>query len=108
MFPATVSGTYLDPKPHWQQVRKTAKLPELRLHDLRRSFGSWLGASGIAPKLIGAALGHKTDITSRVYVQLGEAAGIKRQLATAHAKLADEFRQEKPLAEVVDLRAVRS
>jgi integrase len=75
------------------------------MHDLRRSFGSWLGAAGVAPKLIGTMLGHKTDITSRVYVQLGEAAGIKREVATAHAKLAEEFRQDKPRAEVVNITA---
>jgi integrase len=105
VFAGAVAGTHLDPKAHWQLVRTAANLPELRLHDLRRSFGSWLGASGVTPKLIGAALGHKTDITSRVYVQLGEAAGIKRQLATAHAKLAEEFRRDKPRAEVVNIAA---
>jgi integrase len=105
VFAGTVDGTHLDPKDHWQSVRSAAGLNDLRLHDLRRTFGSWLGASGVSPKLIGAALGHKTDITSRVYVQLGEAAGIKRQLATAHAKLAEEFRQENPRADVIDLGA---
>jgi integrase len=105
VFAGAAESAAVEPEDHWREARKAAGLPELRMHDLRRSFGSWLGASGVAPKLIGAALGHKTDITSRVYVQLGEAAGIKRQLATAHAKLAEEFRQEKPLAEVVDLEA---
>jgi integrase len=93
----------VEPEDHWRRARVAAGLPDLRMHDIRRTFGSWLGASGVAPKLIGAMLGHKTDITSRVYVQLGEAAGIKRQLATAHAKLADEFLQEKPRAEVVEI-----
>jgi integrase len=105
VFAGTVPGTHLDPKAHWELVRTGAKLPELRLHDLRRSFGSWLGAAGVTPKLIGAALGHKTDITSRVYVQLGEAANIKRQLVTAHAALAKEFAKKKPRAKVLELRA---
>jgi integrase len=105
VFAGAVKDRPVEPEDHWRRVRMAAGLPDLRMHDLRRSFGSWLGASGVAPKLIGAALGHKTDITSRVYVQLGEAAGIKRQLATAHAKLAEEFLQEKPRAEVVELRA---
>ena len=105
VFVGAVAGTHLDPKPYWHEVRKAAGLPELRMHDLRRSFGSWLGASGVAPKLIGAALGDKTDITSRVYVQLGEAANIKRQLATAHAALAKEFAKDKPRAQVLPIRA---
>lgn len=98
----------LDPAPIWRDARKAAGLPDLRMHDLRRSFGSWLGAQGVAPKLIGTVLGHKTDITSRVYVQLGEAAGIKRQLADAHAALAKEFLKEKPKAEVIDLEKARA
>jgi integrase len=105
VFAGAVKGTHLDPKDHWQAVRKAAGLKELRLHDLRRTFGSWLGASGVSPKLIGTALGHKTDITSRVYVQLGEAADIKRQLVTAHAALAEQFAKDKPRAKVVDLKA---
>jgi len=100
----TGEHTHLDPKQYWHKVRAAAKLPELRLHDLRRSFGSWLGATGFSPKQIGAMLGHKTDITSRVYVQLGEAVNLKRQLASAHAKLAAEFIVEKPRAEVRDIK----
>jgi integrase len=104
VFAGASEGVCVEPEDHWRRVREAAGLPDLRMHDLRRSFGSWLGASGVAPKLIGAALGHKTDITSRVYVQLGEAAGIKRELAAAHAALAKEFRKEKPRAKVVALK----
>lgn len=100
VFAGAVENTNVAPEDHWHVARKAAGLPDLRMHDLRRSFGSWLGASGVAPKLIGAVLGHKTDITSRVYVQLGEAANIKRQLATAHAKLAEEFAKESSQSEV--------
>jgi integrase len=107
VFCGTVEGTHLDPKDHWDRVREAAGLKELRLHDLRRTFGSWLGAQGVSTKLIGAALGHRTDITSRVYVQLGEAADIKRQLVTAHAALAEQFAKqaEKPRATVLALKA---
>jgi integrase len=55
----------------WQRIRRHAGLPHLRLHDLRRSFGSWLGDAGFTSKQIGTVLGHKTDITSRVYMALG-------------------------------------
>jgi integrase len=105
VFCGAVGGTHLDPKDHWQAVRNASGLRELRLHDLRRTFGSWLGASGVSPKLIGTALGHRSDITSRVYVQLGEAANIKRELAAAHAALAEQFGKEKPRAQVVNIKA---
>jgi integrase len=106
VFVGAATEASVEPEDHWRRVRTAAGLPDLRMHDLRRSFGSWLGASGVAPKLIGAMLGHKTDITSRVYVQLGEAADIKRQLVTAHAALAKEFRTEKQRAKVINIATV--
>jgi len=56
----------------WQRIRKRAGVAHVRIHDLRRSFGSWLGDSGFTSKQIGDVLGHRTDVTSRVYMALGE------------------------------------
>ncbi len=70
----------------WKRIRTAAGLPQLRIHDLRRSVGSWLGASGCTAEMIGALFNHKTDITSRVYVQLGE-LDVKRALVEKGAKL---------------------
>ena len=56
----------------WLRIRAAAGLPHLRIHDLRRSFGSWLGDAGFTSKQIGTVLGHKTDITSRVYMAIGQ------------------------------------
>jgi integrase len=82
----------LHPKKPWERIRVDAGLPHLRMHDLRRSFGSWLGAIGYSSKQVGTTLGHKSDITSRVYIQLGEAFDLKRDLAVAFAKLARHYR----------------
>ena len=105
VFVGRVEGTHLDPKPHWAAVRKAAKLPELRLHDLRRSFGSWLAASGYSSKQIGAALNHRSDVTAAVYMQLGANVTVKRTLADAHAKLAKDAIEQakKPKAVVASL-----
>lgn len=56
----------------WERIRKRAGLEHVRIHDLRRSFGSWLGDAGFTSKQIGSVLGHKSDITSRVYMALGD------------------------------------
>lgn len=56
----------------WERIRGAADLPHLRIHDLRRSFGSWLGDVGFSSKQIGVTLGHRSDITSRVYMALGD------------------------------------
>ncbi|HEY0941906.1 MAG TPA: site-specific integrase [Steroidobacter sp.] len=56
----------------WQRIRKAAGVEHVHIHDLRRSFGSWLGDAGFTSKQIGSVLGHKSDITSRVYMALGD------------------------------------
>jgi integrase len=73
VFIGRVPGTHLqEASKAWQRIRTAAGLPHLRIHDLRRTFGSWLGDAGFTSKQIGAALGHKSDITSRVYMALGD------------------------------------
>jgi integrase len=62
------------PDKAWGRIRSKANLGHLRMHDLRRTFGSWLGEAGFTSKQIGSTLGHKTDITSRVYMALGESS----------------------------------
>lgn len=48
---------------------KGAKLPHVRFHDLRHSFGTLALASGVDLRTVSRALGHEsTAITSRIYV----------------------------------------
>lgn len=81
----------------WDRARKAAALPHLRIHDLRRSVGSWLGDAGFSSKQIGTVLGHRSDITSRVYMSLGDKS--KRAAVDAAAGLmrkARKTRKAKP------------
>lgn len=105
VFIGTRAGTHFAPNKPWQEVREAAKLQDLRMHDLRRSFGSWLGASGYSSKQIGTLLGHKSDITSTVYIQLGADQGLKRDLSVAFAALAKENNTERTKADVVKMQA---
>jgi integrase len=53
---------------------KTAKLPHVRFHDLRHSFGTLALASGVDLQTVSRALGHEsTAITSRIYLHAIEA-----------------------------------
>lgn len=48
---------------------KNAKLPHVRFHDLRHSFGTLALASGVDLQTVSRALGHESvAITSRIYV----------------------------------------
>jgi len=53
---------------------KGAKLPHVRFHDLRHSFGTLALASGVDLQTVSRALGHEsTAITSRIYLHAIEA-----------------------------------
>lgn len=54
----------------WNRVREIAKLPGVRLHDLRHSFASFAAADGTSLYLIGKALGHRQASTTERYAHL--------------------------------------
>jgi integrase len=54
----------------WEEVRTEAKLPGLRLHDLRHAYASVLASSGLSLPIIGALLGHTTPTTTARYAHL--------------------------------------
>ena len=94
VFPGRLKGAPLvGVDKAWDRARKKAGVPQLRIHDLRRSVGSWLGDAGFSSKQIGTVLGHRTDITSRVYMALGEQT--KRDAVDAAAALMRKARKPK-------------
>ncbi|MCP4537304.1 MAG: tyrosine-type recombinase/integrase [Chloroflexi bacterium] len=54
----------------WQGIIKRAGIPDLRMHDLRRSLGSWMAAQGASLTVIGKGLGHKNTSTTAIYSRL--------------------------------------
>jgi integrase len=54
----------------WNRVRHRADLQDVRLHDLRRSVGSWLAMSGHSLIVIGKVLGHSSPRTTQIYARL--------------------------------------
>src|SRR4029078_5671311 len=54
----------------WQRIRKEAGLDDVRIHDLRRTLGSWLVAAGASLPLIGKALGHSNQEATAIYARL--------------------------------------
>ena len=54
----------------WQRIRTRAGLLDVRIHDLRRTLGSWLAASGASLPLIGKALNHTQVSTTAIYARL--------------------------------------
>jgi integrase len=64
------SGRLVDPKKAWARIRKRSGLEDLRMHDLRRTMGSYqtiLGASGF---IVAKSLGHKSLKSTEIYARL--------------------------------------
>jgi hypothetical protein len=56
---------YLDAM--WRGIRKRTGFHDLRIHDLRRTVGSWLVRDGASLHLVGAVLNHKDQKTTAGY-----------------------------------------
>ncbi len=56
----------------WRRVRQSARLPDVRLHDLRRTVGSWLAQAGHSLHLIGKVLNHADASTTAIYARFGQ------------------------------------
>jgi len=62
----------------WKAIRERAGLPEIRVHDLRRTVGAWLATRhGAGQYLIGAVLRHTDDRSTKVYARIADEAPAK-------------------------------
>jgi len=72
VFPSgtSQSGHLEEPKSAWKRILKRADLTDLRLHDLRRTMGSYQAATGANSFIIGKSLNHKTVQATAIYARL--------------------------------------
>lgn len=72
VFPSqeSKSGHLENPKKFWQKLLKKAGIENLRMHDLRRTLGSYQAIIGSSMSIIGKSLGHKSVQSTAVYARL--------------------------------------
>lgn len=71
VFPSTGKTGYLtDPKKGWGRILKRAGIADLRIHDLRRTLGSWQARTGASLAIIGKSLNHKSPQATAIYARL--------------------------------------
>lgn len=71
VFPShSKTGHLTEPKKAWKKLLERAQLEDLRLHDLRRSLGSWQAATGANLSVISKTLNHKDLATTGIYARL--------------------------------------
>lgn len=56
----------------WRRIRKTAKLEDVRIHDLRHTYASLAAAAGHSLPVIGKLLGHTQAQTTARYAHLAD------------------------------------
>jgi len=64
------TGHLVAPTKAWNTVRDAAGIADLRLHDLRRTMGSWQAGTGANLSVIGRSLNHKSTQTTAIYARL--------------------------------------
>jgi integrase len=64
------TGHLVEPKSGWKRILQRAGIKDLRIHDLRRTLGSWQAATGANSFMIGQSLGHKSSQSTAVYARL--------------------------------------
>lgn len=80
-------GHLIEPKAAWDRIRRRAGLPGLRIHDLRRTLGSWQAALGASLPIIGKSLGHTQAQTTMIYARL-DLSAVRESVNAATAAIA--------------------
>jgi integrase len=66
----SVSGHIEEPKKAWKTLLDKANLADVRLHDLRRTMGSYQTMTGASTIIVGKTLGHKSQTATAVYARM--------------------------------------
>ncbi len=71
VFPAdSKSGHYESPKAAWETLLKKLDMTNLRIHDLRRTMGSYEAMADINLPLISRTLGHQSFQSTQIYARM--------------------------------------
>lgn len=73
VFPGRgATGHITEPKDAWRVITTAAGIADLRIHDLRRTLGSWMADLNASLPTIGKMLGHRNQSTTAIYSRLSD------------------------------------
>ena len=72
VFPSAKSetGHLVNINKAWASLKAAAQIEDLRVHDLRRTMGSWQARTGASMVVIGKSLNHKDPAATAIYARL--------------------------------------
>lgn len=90
VFPGTAGQPIASatPRKAWDAIRQVAGLPDVTIHDLRRSCATWLASRNVNLSVIQHALNHSSLQPTATYARLHTSA-----LGTALQAMADQMQQ---------------
>ena len=95
VFPGSgETGHLVEPKRAWANLVETAGLKGLRIHDLRRTLGSWQARQGSSLTIIGKSLGHKSQTATAIYSRL-DLDPVRESVESATAAIVEAGRGSK-------------
>ncbi len=68
--PRSKTGHLHDIRDSWSAMLTRAGIADFRIHDLRRSLGSWQTITGASTAIVGKSLGHKSQQATAVYARM--------------------------------------
>ncbi len=87
VFPShSVTGHIVEPKAGWRKFLDRTGLQDLRMHDLRRTLGSYMAMNNQSLQIIGKVLGHKSTTATQIYSRLASDP-IKQAMEAAQASM---------------------
>jgi integrase len=94
IFPGRRRGQHLvNITKAWEAIRTEAGIGDVRIHDLRRTVGSWLAQNGATLHLVGKVLGHKSEAPTKIYARLAT-DNVKAALGAHERRLLKAARQK--------------
>ena len=94
------TGHLVEPKKGWIRIKERAGIEDLRLHDLRRTLGSWQATTGASLPIIGKTLAHKNVSTTAIYARLNNDP-VRESMEKATSAM---MNAGKPKADVVPIK----
>ena len=97
------TGHLVEPTKGWRRALAESGIADLRIHDLRRTLGSWQAKTGASLAIIGKSLNHKDVATTAIYARL-DLDPVRQSVNTATSAIMEaaglkKARKPKPKSE---------
>lgn len=108
VFPSNSrKGHVTSPGNSWRRLASKAGLSNARIHDLRRTMGSWQAKTGASLPIISKTLGHSNPSATAVYARL-DVEPIRQAMEKAANAFQGKIEPQVPSAGVLDAEQLSS